>query len=220
MTEPRRVRLFVTCLIDSLFPGSGEAVLDVLEGQEIQVDFPFAQTCCGQPAYNAGFREAACALALRFLDVFASGPEHPPVVCPSGSCAAMIRHGYPDLMRDRPGALARAQAIQRRASRAGFAWESAEQAWEALQEELRELREAATPEEQRDELGDALFALAGLARWLDVDAEEALRSTCGGFQTLFQRLENAVREKGGDLRQMTIAEKLALWQKAKQAPGP
>jgi tetrapyrrole methylase family protein/MazG family protein len=115
-------------------------------------------------------------------------------------------------------ALARAQAIQRRASRAGFAWESAEQAWEALEEELRELREAETPEEQRDELGDALFALAGLARWLDVDAEEALRSTCGGFQTLFQRLEAAVRESGRDLRQMTSAEKLALWEQAKETP--
>src|SRR3990172_2400095 len=115
-------------------------------------------------------------------------------------------------------ALARAQAIQRRASRAGFAWESAEQAWEALEEELRELREAATPEEQRDELGDAFVALAGLARWVDVDAEEALRSTCGGFQTLFQRLENTVREKGRDLKQMTSAEKLALWQEAKETP--
>ncbi|HLA19028.1 MAG TPA: nucleoside triphosphate pyrophosphohydrolase, partial [Dehalococcoidia bacterium] len=115
-------------------------------------------------------------------------------------------------------ALARAQAIQRRASRAGFALESAEQAWEALEEELRELREAETPEEQRDELGDALFALAGLARWLDVDAEEALRSTCRGFQTLFQQLENTVRESGRDLKQMAIAEKLALWEQAKETP--
>jgi tetrapyrrole methylase family protein/MazG family protein len=112
-------------------------------------------------------------------------------------------------------ALARAQAIQRRASRAGFAWENAGQAWEALEEELRELREAATPAEQRDELGDALFALAGLAAWLDADAEEALRSTCRGFQARFERLEAAVRESGRDLKRMTIEEKLALWQEAK-----
>jgi tetrapyrrole methylase family protein/MazG family protein len=115
-------------------------------------------------------------------------------------------------------ALARAQAIQRRASRAGFAWEHAGQAWEALEEELRELREARTPQEQRDELGDALFALAGLARWLDVDAEDALRNTCRGFQSLFQQMENTVREKGRDLTQMTTAEKLALWEAAKQTP--
>jgi len=117
-------------------------------------------------------------------------------------------------------ALARAQAIQRRASRAGFAWEDVGQAWEALEEELRELREAATAEEQRDELGDALFALAGLARWLDVDAEDALRAASHGFQTLFQRLENTVREKGRDLTQMTTAEKLALWEQAKGMPKP
>jgi len=115
-------------------------------------------------------------------------------------------------------ALARAQAIQRRASRAGFAWENVAQAWDALDEELRELREARTPEEQRDEMGDALFALAGLARWLDADAEDALRATCHGFQTLFERLESAVREQGRDLAEMTTAEKLTLWEQAKEAP--
>jgi len=114
-------------------------------------------------------------------------------------------------------ALARAQAIQRRASRAGFAWENVGQAWEALEQELRELREAATPDEQRDELGDALFALASLARWLEVDAEDALRGTSRGFQTRFQRLEDTVREKGLDLTRMTTAEKLTLWEQAKGA---
>ncbi len=115
-------------------------------------------------------------------------------------------------------ALARAQAIQRRASRAGFTWESAEQAWEALEEELRELRAAETPEEQRDELGDALFALAGLGRWLEVDAEEALRSTCGGFGEHFQRMEVTLRESGRELPQMALKEKLTLWEKTKETP--
>jgi len=115
-------------------------------------------------------------------------------------------------------ALARAQAMQRRASRAGFAWESVEQAWEALEEELGELRQADTPERRREEAGDALFALAGLARWLEVDAEEALRSTCRGFQRLFERLAAAVREQGRDLADMRAAEKLALWERVKEAP--
>src|SRR3990172_4945098 len=92
-------------------------------------------------------------------------------------------------------ALAYAQAMQRRAERAGFAWESAEQAWEAVEEELNELRQARTPEERREEAGDALFALANLARWLEADAEDALRSTCGGFQRNFQRLEGMSRER-------------------------
>lgn len=115
-------------------------------------------------------------------------------------------------------ALARAQAMQGRASRAGFAWESVEQAWEALEEELGELRQADTSEKRREEAGDALFALAGLARWLEVDAEEALRSTCRSFQGLFQRLEVAVREQGRDLTEMTTAEKLALWERVKEMP--
>ncbi len=117
-------------------------------------------------------------------------------------------------------ALARAQAMQGRASRAAFAWESVEQAWEALEEELGELRQAGTPEQRREEAGDALFALAGLARWLEVDAEEALRSTCRGFQGRFQQLEAAVREQDRDLAEMTTAEKLALWERAKEMPDP
>ena len=115
-------------------------------------------------------------------------------------------------------ALAYSQAMQRRASRAGFAWEEAEQAWAALEEELQELRQAETPEERHEEVGDALFALASLARWLEVDAEEALGSTCRDFRRRFQRLETTVREQGHDLSEMTTAEKLALWEEAKQMP--
>ncbi len=113
-------------------------------------------------------------------------------------------------------ALSYAQAMQRRAARAGFAWESPEQAWEALWEELKELRQARTPEERREEAGDALFALANLARWLEVDAEEALRSTCRGFAANFQRVEQAVKAGGRPLHEMSLAEKLALWEEAKR----
>jgi len=105
--------------------------------------------------------------------------------------------------------LAYAQAMQKRAHRAGFAWERVEQAWEALEEELGELRAADTPEQRREEVGDALFALAGLAGWLEVDAEGALRSTCRGFRTVFQRLEATVKEEGRELREMPAEEKLA-----------
>ena len=115
-------------------------------------------------------------------------------------------------------ALAHAQAMQRRAARAGFAWESVDQAWEALEEELGELRDAKTPEELREEVGDALFALTGLARWLEVDAEEALRSTCRGFRALFQRLEVTAREQGHELTGMSAAETVALWEEVKRTP--
>jgi L-lactate dehydrogenase complex protein LldE len=107
-----RVQLFVTCIIDSLFPEVGEATVAVLERLGLTVEFPEAQTCCGQPGYNAGFRASARDLALRFLDVFEPSPA--PIVTPSGSCAAMVIHGYPDLLRDDPVNFARAQALAAR----------------------------------------------------------------------------------------------------------
>lgn len=112
-------------------------------------------------------------------------------------------------------ALARAQAIQRRAVRAGFAWDTVEQAWAALDEELSELKAARTAEEQREEAGDVLFAAAELARRLEVDAEEALHSTCRGFQRIFQRMEAGLRERGERLEEMGLEEKLSRWESAK-----
>ena len=116
-------------------------------------------------------------------------------------------------------ALAYAQALQRRAQRAGFAFASVEQAWGALEEELEELKRAPTPREQREEAGDALFALANLTRWYECDAEEALRSTCGGFARVFRRMETLAGERGLDLRNGELAAKLALWEEAKRAAG-
>jgi len=112
-------------------------------------------------------------------------------------------------------ALAQAQTIQRRAGKAGFQWETEEQAWVALDEELGELRQAATPEERRREAGDALFALANLVRFVDVDAEEALRSTCGGFSRLFRAVEGLAGERELDLSQSDLDTKLKLWEEAK-----
>jgi L-lactate dehydrogenase complex protein LldE len=104
-----RVQLFVTCIIDSLFPQVGEAVVAVLERLGVEVLFAEAQTCCGQPGYNAGFRPEARRLALNVLDLFERTTE--PVVVPSGSCAAMIVHGYPDLFADDAPNLERARAL-------------------------------------------------------------------------------------------------------------
>lgn len=108
--KPQRIQLFVTCIVDSLFPQVGEAVVAVLERLGIEVEFPDAQTCCGQPAYNGGFTAEARKVALRFLDVFApTAPD--PIVAPSGSCAAMVVHAYPDLFKDDLPNLVRAQAV-------------------------------------------------------------------------------------------------------------
>ncbi|MDO8616589.1 MAG: nucleoside triphosphate pyrophosphohydrolase [Dehalococcoidia bacterium] len=116
-------------------------------------------------------------------------------------------------------ALAYAQAVQRRAAGAGFAFESSFEVWEALMEELDELRRADTPEKQRGEIGDVLFALANVARYLDADAEDALRQTSRGFTRRFQRVEELARERGLDLRDAEMEQKLALWEEAKELPS-
>lgn len=89
------VQLFVTCLIDSLFPEVGTAVVEVLNRAGRRVNFPHSQTCCGQPAFNAGYREEARAMAQGTIETLEMFPGD--IVIPSGSCTAMIRHGYPEL---------------------------------------------------------------------------------------------------------------------------
>ncbi|MBN1148404.1 MAG: (Fe-S)-binding protein [Anaerolineales bacterium] len=106
------VQLFVTCIMDTLYPEVGEAVVRVLERAGARVECPPGQTCCGQPAFNAGMRDQARPLARHAIQVFekTSGP----IVVPSGSCTAMIRHGYLELFADDPQWLARAHAIAER----------------------------------------------------------------------------------------------------------
>jgi L-lactate dehydrogenase complex protein LldE len=89
------VQLFVTCILDTLYPEVGEAVVSVLERAGVRVEFPRGQTCCGQPAFNAGMRRQARGMAEHTIRVL--GATSGPVVIPSGSCAAMIRHSYYEL---------------------------------------------------------------------------------------------------------------------------
>ncbi|MBM3785793.1 MAG: (Fe-S)-binding protein [Acidobacteria bacterium] len=91
---PGRVSIFVTCIVDQLFPKAGMAMVEVLERLGYDVEFLADQTCCGQPAFNSGFHDEARAVARHFLEVFA-GAEH--IVVPSGSCASMVGHHFADL---------------------------------------------------------------------------------------------------------------------------
>jgi L-lactate dehydrogenase complex protein LldE len=100
MTSIRRVQLLVTCLVDRLFPDTGMATARILERLGIEVVVPAAQTCCGQPAFNAGFLEDARAMARHTVDVFAADPA--PVVIPSGSCGDMVIHQYAAILADDP----------------------------------------------------------------------------------------------------------------------
>lgn len=98
--SPRtKASLFVTCIIDQFYPQVGVSAVRVLRRLGVDVDFPLAQTCCGQPVYNSGFTRQARQLALRVLDSFRNSQY---VVVPSGSCAAMMRVFYLDLFEDGP----------------------------------------------------------------------------------------------------------------------
>lgn len=105
---PPRVALFVTCLVDLMRPSVGFAAVKLLEAAGCTVEVPTAQTCCGQPAYNSGDRDAAAALARQTI---AACEDYDYVVAPSGSCAGMLKAHYPKLLADDPSWNARATAF-------------------------------------------------------------------------------------------------------------
>ncbi len=86
-----RIALFVTCLADTLFPDVGQATVRLLERLGHQVEFPTAQTCCGQMHINTGYQRQALPLIRRHADVFAG---YEAIVAPSGSCAGSVRHQH------------------------------------------------------------------------------------------------------------------------------
>jgi L-lactate dehydrogenase complex protein LldE len=107
------VQLFHTCLVNEVGPEVGLAAVRVLERLGLEVQVPAAQTCCGQPAYNAGFPEEARAVARHTLTVLEAAEGT--IVIPSGSCADMVIHQYEVLFHDEPAWKARAHAVATRA---------------------------------------------------------------------------------------------------------
>lgn len=99
MTSENQVSLFATCMIDLFAPTIAESTVHVLEHLGYQVDFPPDQTCCGQPAANAGYVEDSAAVAKQFVRAFVDSSL---IVTPSGSCAAFLRHRVPELLEDQP----------------------------------------------------------------------------------------------------------------------
>jgi L-lactate dehydrogenase complex protein LldE len=102
------VSLFIQCLVDTMFPETGEAMIKVFDKLGIPYDYPAGQTCCGQPAFNSGYTRDAAAAAKHFIDLFEDAEV---IVCPSGSCVHMVRHHYPELFAENPALHSRALAI-------------------------------------------------------------------------------------------------------------
>lgn len=113
-------------------------------------------------------------------------------------------------------ALVRSQKIQGRVARQGFDWPDIEGVYDKLAEEVAEMKAAQTSEERVMELGDVLFVVANLARWLDVDAESALREANDRFAVRYKQVERLAAERGLDMRQMDINALETLWQEAKR----
>jgi len=109
---PEKVQLFITCIIDTLYPKIGFDVIDVLERAGVEVEIPPEQTCCGQPAFNAGLRHLSRPVAEHFINIFEDTDG--PIVAPSGSCTAMVKHGYMELFSGDETWLSRAEAIAKR----------------------------------------------------------------------------------------------------------
>lgn len=107
MTEPT-IGLFVTCVVDQIMPEIGIATVRLLRRTGVQIAFPMAQTCCGQPFFNSGFIPEAIRLAKQTIEIL---EPFPTVVLPSGSCTTMIRVEYPHLLKSDQEWLQRAKAL-------------------------------------------------------------------------------------------------------------
>lgn len=115
--------------------------------------------------------------------------------------------------------LLRAQRLQDKASRVGFDWQHVEHVWQKVSEELQELRAAMSQENRAEieqEFGDVLFALVNLARFLEINPDEALHKTTTKFIQRFQFIERELSRQGKTPKQATLTEMDALWEQAKQ----
>ena len=108
MSETKTVTLFIQCLVDGIYPEVGEAMVKIFRSLGFDLACPTKQTCCGQPAFNAGYRREARVAAKRFIEIFEAADT---IVCPSGSCVTMVRHHYPELFDDDDSWLQRARQV-------------------------------------------------------------------------------------------------------------
>jgi tetrapyrrole methylase family protein/MazG family protein len=112
-------------------------------------------------------------------------------------------------------ALPASREIQERASTLGWDWDAIEGVWDKVAEEVDELRQASTDEERLHEMGDVLFALVNLGRWMKLDPEEALRAANHRWVARYRRVEALAADRGVDLSALSLAEKDVLWDEVK-----
>ena len=180
--KPTDVYLFGTCVLDLFYPDAGMDAIHLLEREGIRVHFPQGQTCCGQPAYTSGYTADARAVARAQLGLFA---RDWPVVIPSGSCAGMFRHHYPELFAEEPDTLKQVEAL------AGRTYELAEFLLEVCKVRFEDSGEPVkvalhTSCSARREMGTHLHGRALLAQLEQVErVDHDHESECCGFGGTF-----------------------------------
>jgi L-lactate dehydrogenase complex protein LldE len=97
MNKNKTITLFIQCLVDTMYPEVGQAMVRLFERLGVSVVIPLNQTCCGQPAFNSGYRKEAKIAAKRFITIFETAEM---IVCPSGSCVDMVKNQYPGLFTE------------------------------------------------------------------------------------------------------------------------
>jgi L-lactate dehydrogenase complex protein LldE len=111
MNNDQSVTLFIQCLVDTHYPEVAEAMVGVLRRLGISLTCPGDQTCCGQPAFNSGYRRQARNAAQHFIEIFEDAAI---IICPSGSCVNMVRHHYAELLQNDIKWLERARHLAQR----------------------------------------------------------------------------------------------------------
>ncbi len=180
-TRPESVYFFGTCLIDLMYPQAGISAVQLLQREGIRVIFPQGQTCCGQPAWNSGYRDEARQVARAQIKLF---PKPIPIVIPSGSCAGMMKTHYPELFAGQPD---EAEALKV----AGRVFELTEFLVDVLAIKLADLGEPVevavhTSCSARREMGVAekIESLLGQLQHVTV-REQAYKTECCGFGGTF-----------------------------------
>lgn len=129
-------------------------------------------------------------------------------------------NSYTDMLKDVPGylpALMRAEKIQKKAAGAGFDWDDIEDVYKKLDEEVSEVRHAQTRQEIEEEIGDLLFAVVNLSRFLKVNPETALSNASNKFIKRFDSMEQEALSMGKQLTELTLDEMDNIWEKIKKA---
>lgn len=116
-------------------------------------------------------------------------------------------------------ALSYAQLMQDRVAKAGFEWENVDGVLNKIVEEIGEFRAASSDQEKVHELGDLFLVMVNLCRWLNVQAEDALRQANGRFSSRYRQMEELAEQRGLDFEKLLLDDKEALWQEAKRIVG-